>query len=489
MLHGWRFGLCVLTVLAGASSAWAQAIPESSQGDSTSLSSVIKTDAVSTVIEGVLDSVVLISTSENQEEEAKADLPTSPNAPLDEFFKDFFARQQNGEKRARPTGEGSGFVVDSSGVIVTNYHVIDGADRIEVMFNDGTKLPAEVIGKDKEIDVAVLRVKPKGPLTAVKFGDSDALRMGEWLVAVGNPFGIGLSATAGIVSGRNRDIRTGRYDNFIQTDASINKGNSGGPLFNLKGEVVGINTAILSPTGGSVGIGFAVPANAARPIITQLLQFGETRRGYIGVRIQDVPQDILSRIGLDRARGALVAGLVAGGPAEQAGLHVGDVVLSFDGKPVATSRAFQRIVADAGTDREIDAVVWRDGKEVTLKVKAGRLEGEDKKDGSQEEGAVQTTKILGLELAPLNDTLRRKFDLDASIEKGVVVVGIEASSPLAGSSLKAGFVITEVAQKAIAKPEDVQAVLDAAKKSGQKSVLALVSSPKAEMRFVRLPVQ
>src|SRR5262245_954911 len=252
-------------------------------------------DGIADVIDQVIDSVVLISTAQNVDagtNDDKAPAPElSPDAPLDQFFDDFFERQQRGENQPRPTGEGSGFVIDAAGTIVTNFHVVDGADRVEVVFNDGTKLAAEVVGKDKEIDVAVLKVKPIAPLKPAKFGDPEKLRVGEWVLALGNPFGIGLSATSGIVSGRNRDMRTGKYDNFIQTDASINKGNSGGPLFNLAGEVVGINTAILSPTGGSVGIGFAVPTSAFRPVVAQLLQYGETRRGYIGVRIQDVPEE------------------------------------------------------------------------------------------------------------------------------------------------------------------------------------------------------
>jgi len=246
-------------------------------------------EGIADVIDQVIDSVVLISTSQNIDTGAGADKQPppelSPDVPLDQFFDDFFERQQRGDNQQREVGEGSGFVIDAAGTIVTNFHVVDGADRVEVIFNDGTKLPAEIVGRDREIDIAVLKVEPTQPLKPVMFGDPEKLRVGEWVLALGNPFGIGLSATSGIVSGRNRDMRTGKYDNFIQTDASINKGNSGGPLFNLAGEVVGVNTAILSPTGGSVGIGFAVPSSTFRPVVAQLLEFGETRRGYIGVRI------------------------------------------------------------------------------------------------------------------------------------------------------------------------------------------------------------
>lgn len=455
-------------------------------------------DGIADVIEQVIDSVVLISTAQNVDagaDDQKAPAPElSPDAPLDQFFDDFFERQQRGENQPRPTGEGSGFVIDASGTIVTNFHVVDGADRVEVVFNDGTKLAAEVVGKDKEIDIAVLKVKPVGPLKPVKFGDPEKMRVGEWVLALGNPFGIGLSATSGIVSGRNRDMRTGKYDNFIQTDASINKGNSGGPLFNLAGEVVGVNTAILSPTGGSVGIGFAVPTSAFQPVIAQLLEFGVARRGYIGVRIQDVPEEIAKRLAMKNVRGALIAQTVDAGPAAQAGIKKGDVVLSFDGKPVSTSRALQRFVADAGIDRQVDVLIWRDGQEIRTKVKVAKLEepaeaatpaAEDKPPAPP----VATGQVLGLDIAPLNDDTRKRFKIDPTIEAGVVIVAVRPESPLKDANLRIGETIVEVGQKKISSLDEFNARLAELKKEGQASALALVANPAAEMRYLRVPVE
>ena len=258
--------------------------------------------------------------------------------------------------------------IDPAGIVITNNHVIDGANEVQVIFNDGQKLKAEVIGKDQKVDVAVLRVKPEKPLKSVKFGDSDKSRVGDWVLAVGNPFGLGGSVTAGIVSARNRNIDSGPYDNYIQTDAAINKGNSGGPLFNMEGEVIGINTAILSPSGGSVGIGFATPSNTVQPVIDQLQQFGETRRGWLGVRIQNVDDGIAETLGLGATRGALVAGVDDKGPSKPAGLKAGDVITKFDGKPIKESRDLPKLVAATPVGKDVELVIVRSGKEQVKKI-------------------------------------------------------------------------------------------------------------------------
>src|SRR6186713_3617542 len=350
-------------------------------------------EGIADVAEKVIDSVVNISTSQSVEakggggREAMPQLP--PGSPFEEFFDDFFKNRRGG---ATPKGGersemqpprktnslGSGFIIDPAGVVVTNNHVIADADEINVIMNDGTKIKAELVGVDKKTDIAVLKFKPAKPLVAVKFGDSDKLRLGEWVIAIGNPFSLGGSVTAGIVSARNRDISQGPYDNYIQTDASINRGNSGGPLFNLEGEVVGVNTAIISPSGGSIGIGFAVPSKTVVAVIDQLREYKEVRRGWLGVRIQQVTDEIADSLGIKPTRGALVAGIDDKGPAKPAGIEPGDVVVKFDGKDVKDPKDLSRVVADTAVGKEVDVIVIRKGQEETKKVTLGRLQDADK---------------------------------------------------------------------------------------------------------------
>src|SRR5262245_30315394 len=341
-------------------------------------------DTIADVSEKVIDAVVNISTSQKVEAR-NSPLPQLPNDPqLDELFRDFFNRRgqgdpQNRERAPRRVNSlGSGFVIDPSGIVVTNDHDISEADEVTVILNDGSRLKAEIIGRDQKTDLALLRVKPEKPLKAVKFGDSDGLRLGEWVIAIGNPFSLGGSVTAGIVSARNRDINSGPYDNYIQTDAAINRGNSGGPLFNLEGEVVGINTAIISPSGGSIGIGFAVPSKTAVPVIDQLKQFGETRRGWLGVRIQQVTDEIADSLKVNPPRGALVAGVDDKGPAKPAGIAPGDVIVRFDGKDIKEMKDLPRIVADTPVGKDVDVLIVRKGKEESRTVKLGRLEDAEK---------------------------------------------------------------------------------------------------------------
>src|SRR5271168_4265313 len=338
---------------------------------------------IADVAEQVIDAVVNISTS--QKVDARMgnlpDLP--PGSPMEEFFDEFFKNRRgqgdNPERAPRRVNSlGSGFIIDSSGLVVTNNHVIADADEISVILNDGTKLNAELVGRDSKSDLALLRVHTDKPLKAVKFGDSDKLRLGEWVIAIGNPFSLGGTVTAGIVSARNRDINSGPYDNYIQTDAAINRGNSGGPLFNLDGDVIGINTAIISPSGGSIGIGFAVPSASAVAVIDQLRQFGETRRGWLGVRIQQVTDDIAESLNIKPPHGALVAGVDEKGPAKPGGIEPGDVVVKFDGKDIKEMRDLPRIVADTPIGKEVDVVIIRKGKEEIHQVKIGRLAEDEK---------------------------------------------------------------------------------------------------------------
>jgi serine protease Do len=463
---------------------------------------------IADVAESVIDAVVNISTSQNvdssrnRRENNKDAVPRlPPGSPFEEFFEEFFKNrrgQGEGQNRVpstprRVSSLGSGFIIDPEGVVVTNNHVITDADEITVVLNDGTKLKAELIGRDTKIDIAVLKVKPDKPLKAVKFGESDKLRLGEWVIAIGNPFSLGGTVTAGIVSARNRDIQSGPYDNYIQTDASINRGNSGGPLFNLNGEVIGVNTAIITPSGGSIGIGFAVPSKTVVGVIDQLRQFGETRRGWLGVRIQQVTDDIAESLGLKQAHGALIAGVEEKGPAKPAGIEPGDVVIRFDGRDIKEMRDLPRIVADTPVGKDVEVVIVRKGKEEKKVVKLGRLEDTDKprpasvtKDEPKEPTVVK--KALGLDLANLSDELRTRFKIKNSV-KGVVITSVEQGSAAAEKRLSPGDVVVEVAQEAVSDPEDIQKRIDQLKKDGRKSALLLVASAEGELRFVALSLQ
>jgi serine protease Do len=453
-------------------------------------------DGIADVAEKVIDAVVNISTS--QTIEAKNDgrggaipqLP--PGSPFEEFFEDFFKNRRapggkggGSELQPRKTNSlGSGFIVDSAGVVVTNNHVIADADEINVIMNDGTKIKAEIVGVDKKTDLAVLKFKPPKDLVAVKFGDSDKLRLGDWVIAIGNPFSLGGTVTAGIVSAKNRDISSGPYDSYIQTDAAINRGNSGGPLFNLDGEVIGVNTLIISPSGGSIGLGFAVPSKTVAGVL---------RRGWLGVRIQPVTDEIADSLSIKPARGALIAGVDDKGPAKPAGIEPGDVVVKFDGKDIKEPKDLSRIVADTAVGKEVEVIVIRKGEEQTLKVTLGRLEDTDKaqpaaikKDEPAEK--VVTQKALGLDLAALSKDLRGKYKIKDSV-KGVIVTGVDATSDAADKHLSAGDVIVEVAQEAVASAADIKKRTDQLKKDGKKTVLLLVSNGDGELRFVALSLQ
>src|SRR6195256_936603 len=456
-------------------------------------------DGISDVAERVIDAVVNISTSQKVEARntPMPQLPTDPQ--LDELFRDFFNRRGQNDPQNRERGPrrvnslGSGFVIDAAGIVVTNNHGMAEADEITVIFNDGTRLKAELLGKDQKTDLALLRVKPDKPLKAVKFGDSEKLRLGEWVIAIGNPFSLGGTVTAGIVSARNRDINSGPYDNYIQTDASINRGNSGGPLFNREGEVVGVNTAIISPSGGSIGIGFAVPSKTALPVIDQLKQFGETRRGWLGVRIQQVTDEIAESLSIKPARGALLARGDDKGPAEPAGIEPGDVIVKFDGKDIKEMRDLPRAVADTAVGKQTPVIIIRKGKEETKSVPPGRLEDGEKLaavDPKSDAPADKTVvkKTLGIELANMSDDLRKKFKIKDTV-KGVVITGVDASSPAADKRLSPGDVIVEIAQEGVASADDFQAKIDKLKKDGRKSALLLVAGADGELRFIALSLQ
>jgi serine protease Do len=467
-------------------------------------------DGISDVAERVINAVVNVSTSQNVQNRNSAAPSLPPGSPFEEFFDEFFRNRrgqpgdnsQNNQNRPntppntprRVTSLGSGFIIDPSGIVVTNNHVIADADEVTVILNDGTRLKADIMGRDTKVDLALLRVHSDKPLTAVAFGDSDRIRLGEWVVAIGNPFSLGGTVTAGIISARNRDINSGPYDNYIQTDAAINRGNSGGPLFNLEGEVIGINTAIISPTGGSIGIGFAVPSKTAMPVIDQLRQFGETRRGWLGVRIQQVTDDIADSLNIKPARGALVAGVDEKGPAKPAGIEAGDVIIKFDGKDIHEMRDLPRVVADTPVGKDVDVTIVRKGQEENHTVKLGRLEDGEKqaaltpnKDAAPDQPTI-VQKTLGLNLANMSDDLRKRYKIKDAV-KGVVITGVEAQSAAADKRLNAGDVIVEVSQEAVGDTDALQKRVDQLKKEGRRSALLLVANADGELRFVALNLQ
>ncbi len=421
-----------------------------------------------------------------------------PGSPFEEFFKDFFDKQGK-EPNAPPrraTSLGSGFIIDAKkGFVVTNNHVIQDADEITVILHDDTNLKAEVVGRDTKTDIALLKVAVDHGLVAVPFGDSDRMRVGDWVLAIGNPFGLGGTVTAGILSARARDINAGPYDDFLQTDASINRGNSGGPMFNLLGEVIGINTAIFSPSGGSVGIGFAIPSALARTVVAQLEEFGHTRRGWLGVRIQGVTPEIGESLGLPKPHGALVASVTPNGPAAAAGIQPGDVVTLFDGKEVSEMRRLPRIVADTAINKAVPVVVWRKGKQLTFQVKVGELEaaedsgllanaGEDAGKQQQAPAPAKAFDKLGLKLSAVTAELRQQFELSAEA-KGVVVTEVQTASAAAEKGLRPGDLILEISQQEVTSVVDVANLVQKARSDGKKSVLLLVDR-QGDLRFVAL---
>ncbi len=454
-------------------------------------------DSVADVAAPLLDAVVNISTSQTVTGSKGMPMPQMPEgapAPFQDFFDEFFSQKGQQDNRPRKVQSlGSGVVVDPAGVIVTNNHVVADADEITVSFNDGSKLKATVKGRDEKIDIAVLEVKPVKPLTSVKFGDSESLRIGDWVMAIGNPFGLGGTVTVGILSARNRDISSGPYDNFLQTDAAINQGNSGGPLFNMEGELIGINTAIMSRSGGSIGLGFAIPSSMIVNAVSQLREYGEVRRGWIGVRIQDVTDDIAESLSMPAARGALVAGVVDKGPAAVAGILPGDVIVEFDGRPIVAMHELPRYVAEKPVGKEVQVKVFRKGKEETVTAKIALLE--DQKDAKVETpldppagpAPAIVANALGLTLSDLTPELRTKYSIKEEVT-GAVVTEVEAGSVAAEKSIAAGNVITEVGQEKVTTAAEVQTAIDKAKAAKRRNVLLLVANKDGDLQYVAVDI-
>jgi serine protease Do len=457
---------------------------------------------VADLADKLLPAVVEISVeSKAPDGTSMPDMPQLPDdSPFKDFFDDFFKRRQQGQGGDGPPNRtlssmGSGFIVDASGVIVTNNHVVEGAESMQVHLQDGTLLKAELVGRDPKTDLAVLRVKPDRPLPTVSFGDSDTLRIGEWVIAIGNPFGLGGSVSLGIVSARNRDINAGPYDDFIQTDAAINKGNSGGPLFNLDGSVVGINTAIFSPTGGSVGIGFSVPANTAKNVVDQLIKYGETRRGWLGVRVQSLSDDLAESMGLSKARGALVADVTDGSPGKTAGIEAGDVITEFAGKPIREMRELPRAVAATEIGSSVVVKAIRKGKEMSFTVTIGRLEDGEKIAMAQDNNkkpvdAPAVVTILGMTLSSITPELRDKYKIDEKV-KGALITEVAQDGAAAEKGLEPGDVVLEAGGKPVEGAGDVSAAMEGAQKAGKSSVLVLAAKAgkAGETRFIALKIK
>ena len=461
-------------------------------------------EGIADVAESVIDAVVNISTKQTVSVQQGEMPQLPPGSPMEKFLEDLLKNRRgpngpgggNGDAPSRRVNSlGSGFIIDPSGLVVTNNHVIADADEVAVILNNGENLKAEVVGRDKKTDLALLRVKSEKPLKAVKFGDSAKLRLGEWVIAIGNPFSLGGTVTAGIVSARDRDINSGPYDNYIQTDASINRGNSGGPLFNLNGEVIGVNTAIISPSGGSIGIGFAVPSKTVVGVIDQLREFGETRRGWLGVRIQPVTPEIAESLSIKPARGALIAGLDEKGPAKPAGIEPGDVVVSFDGQDIKEMRDLPKIVADTPVGKSVEVKVIRNGKEMIKSVTLARLEDSEKqaaltkKDEQPAGDKSSVQKTLGLEVANLSDELRKRYNIQSKVKGGVVITSVEPNSAAAEKRLAPGTVIVSVQQQSVNNAGELQSRVDKLKKEGKRAAVFLVSNGNGDTTFVAINLQ
>lgn len=463
--------------------------------------------ALADLADRLLPAVVNVSSTVKAEAPAddaapapQLDMPQFPEgSPFQQFFDEFQKQQKPFGGSALPaTSLGSGFVIDvDKGYVVTNYHVVKDAEEIKLTLHDDTIVTAKLVGKDDKIDVALLKADLKGKKVAgTTFGNSDVMRVGDPVFAIGNPFGLGGTVTAGIISARARDINAGPYDDFLQTDASINRGNSGGPMFNMNGEVIGINTAIFSPTGGSVGIGFAIPSNMAKGVIDQLMKYGKTRRGWIGVKVQTVTEDIAKSLNMPSAGGAMVAEVTKDSPAAKAGIKAGDVILTFDGKKLSQMRQLPRVVAETEIDRDAPITYWRGGAERSATIKLGQLEKAEESglidnaptttDAHSSEGAVKVDSI-GLKVTPLTKDLRARFRVPDDVN-GVVVMGLDDKGDAQDKGLAIGDVIAEANQAPVTSAADIKAQIDAVKKTGNDTILLLVNR-KGEIQFIGVKIK
>ncbi|WP_096176589.1 Do family serine endopeptidase [Cohaesibacter sp. ES.047] len=448
--------------------------------------------SVADLAERLMPAVVNISTRSLVEAKGRIPIPKVPEgSPFEEFFEDFFDKNQpSGERQRAVQSLGSGFVVDASGLIVTNNHVISGADRITATFADGMELDAEVVGRDTKTDLALLKVEAAEPLTTVDFATEKEVRVGDWVMAIGNPFGLGGSVSIGIVSARNRDINTGPYDSFIQTDASINRGNSGGPLFDMHGNVVGVNTAIISQSGASIGLGFAIPSSIAGKVVDQLQTYGETRRGWLGIRIQQISDDLAEGLGLGEASGVLVSWVNEDGPAEVAGLKPGDVIVGYNGQAIKEVRDLTRSVADTAVGETAKVEILRKGEAMEILVVVGHLEtSEIDLPTSSDSQQKELPELFGMHITKLTPAERKKHNLGDSVE-GVVIHAVRPGSSADARGIKEGMVIVEMDQTIVSTPQDLIDKLDLKREQGKKTVVFLMATPDGgEFTFVPMKIE
>lgn len=485
-----RVIICVILFLSGSISL--------SWGAETKDTLLSVPDLAAELLETVVN-ISTIQTVDGTEQDENSPVPVIPkDSLLQEYFNDFFTPKDDKKDSQfqKVRSLGSGFVIDAQkGLIITNYHVIVDADDIEVNFIDGTKLKAELLGKDSKTDLALLQVDAKGKkLKAVRFGDSEKVRIGEWVMAIGNPYGFGGSVTIGVISARNRDLNAGPYDNFIQTDAAINQGNSGGPLFDRNGEVIGINTAIVSPSGGSIGIGFAIPSDMALSVIKQLRDFGKTRRGWLAIRIQPVTEDTAKSLKLDNTVGALVAGKMEQKDVDNSQLQIGDVILSFGDAQIKHARDLPRLVAESSEGRVVDVTVLRNGQKKTVKVKLGRLIETDENENLQEESSDEksdsvsksvTMQFMGMTLSELTADLRQHYSITDKL-RGLVVTSVAKNSAADKKRIRIGEVIVDINQSTVTTIDEAKKRIHKLREAGRKNALLIVAHPNGELRFVTI---
>lgn len=453
------------------------------------------------LIEKLSPAVVNISSSQKVKTPQGFSGFSFPNDPEFEPFRDFFERFGNPYGMMQPQERevyslGSGFIIDPKGYVITNNHVVDGAEEITVILSDNEKYKAEIIGRDPKTDLALLKVEAKKDLPFVTMGDSDAARVGDWVIAIGNPFGLGGSVTQGIISARQRNINAGPFDDFLQTDAPINRGNSGGPLFNIKGEVIGINSAIFSPGlgGGSVGIGFAIPTSLAKPVIEQLKEFGRTHRGWLGVKIQGVSEEIADSMGMKKPIGALVLEVSKDSPADKAGIRAGDIITEFDGQEINEMRFLPRIVAETEIGKKTSVKFWRNNAEKTASITIGELDekieqadSSESKKGKNSTGNGEGESVAGMNLSEITPQIRSRLRLDGKVT-GLIVLDVTYGSEAAHKGIKRGDVITAANNQEVKTVSELKKIFDSAKKAGRNYVLIKISRSGGEA-FIPLPVK